>query len=370
LRFWERSVPIPKWLLIVPLVWLGWQFVSATQSVDRSLTAATLRHFVSCVIAFYVGLFALSRVTRLRAFWLGLVGGFVVVMIIGWKQHFGGLEETRRYFHSLPDWQSYPVELLKKISSDRIYATLFYPNTLAGVVLLVLPVSIVMAWQGSRSFPPRMRMCVAGIVGVLGVGSLYWCGSKGGWLIATGQTALALARAPLTRKTKVTVLLMALCGALGVFWLKYQDYFGRGAISVTARFDYWEAAYRTLAAKPVFGSGPGTFMVSYKALKPPEAEMTRLAHNDYLQQGSDSGWIGLLGFGLWILGGIWILYRRCSIDLTHFSVFVGLLGIMAQGFMEFGLYVPAIFWPFMMLLGWLLGVTEPRNQMDKPSANS
>jgi hypothetical protein len=35
-------------------------------------------------------------------------------------------------------------------------------------------------------------------------------------------------------------------------------------------------------------------MIPYRQLKAPEAEMTRLAHNDYLQQGSDSGGPGML----------------------------------------------------------------------------
>jgi len=371
LKFWRWSSSIPGWLLLLPLVWLGWQFVSATQTVDHSLTQSTLRHFVSCVVAFYIGLFSLSRVARLRAFWLGLVGGFLVVTLIGWRQHFGGLEETRRYFYSLPNWQSYPPELLRKISSERIYSTLFYPNTLAGVILLLLPVSMVAVWQAVRSPVLLIRIFFMGIAGILGLGCLYWSGSKGGWLIATGQAAVALLRTPFTARTKVMILTLSLCCGLGMFWLKYHDYFGRGATSVAARFEYWEAAWRTLGSKPILGSGPGTFMVSYKSLKSPEAEMTRLVHNDYLQQGSDSGWIGLITFTAWFLGGTFILYRRSLSELRHFAVWIGLFGFAVQSFVEFGVYVPAVSWTGLLLFGWLLGVTgrannETRNQMDKP----
>ena len=75
-KFWRWRTPVPMWLLVVPLVWLGWQFVSAMQTVDRALTVATLPHFVACVGAFSIGLFALARVTRLGPFWLGLVLDF------------------------------------------------------------------------------------------------------------------------------------------------------------------------------------------------------------------------------------------------------------------------------------------------------
>jgi hypothetical protein len=362
-KYWRWGTPVPPWLLVAPLVWLGWQFVSATQTVDRSLTTAAVKHFTSCVAAFYLGLFALGRVTQLRLFWLGLVGGFVVVLAVGWRQHFGGLEETRRFFYNLPNWQSYPPELLAKLSSNRVYSTLFYPNTLAGVILLLLPVLLWSAWQTGRRLSPMKRSSIAGLIGIMGLGCLYWSGSKSGWLIALGQTAVAvaLARPPLWQaKSKALVLAVIWCGGLAVFGVKYADYFGRGATSVTARFDYWRAAWQTLASKPLLGSGPGTFMVSYKALKPPEAEMTRLVHNDYLQQGADSGWIGLLAYAVWICGGLTLLYRRNCLEPGRFAVWIGLAGAAAQGCVEFGLYIPAMAWVYFLLFGWLLAGQESR----------
>ena len=368
-KFWRWRVPVPMWLLVVPLVWLVWQFVSATQTVDRALTVATLPHFVACVGAFYLGLFALARVTRLGPFWLGLVGGFAVVLITGWKQHFGGLEETRRFFYSLPDWQSYPPEFLKKVSSNRIYSTLFYPNALAGVILLLLPASLSIVWRAGRASPRPLRLSLVGIIGVLGLSCLYWSGSKSGWLIAMVQGSLVFLRSPIRTRSKVILLTTALSLGLGLFWLNYQDYFGRGATSVAARFDYWRAAQQTMATQPILGSGPGTFMVSYKRLKPPEAEMARLAHNDFLQQGSDSGWPGLLAYAVWILGAItvaalaraWWSCPQCpapSCDGGYASVWLGLTGMALQSFVEFGLYIPALAWPFFLLLGLLLGQNQ------------
>jgi hypothetical protein len=366
-KFCEWRTPAPMWLTVVPLGWLGWQFVSATQTVDRGLTLATLQHFVACVGAFYIGMLALARVTRLGPFWLGLAGGFVVVLIAGWKQHFGGLEEMRRYFYGLPDWQNYPPEFLKKVSSNRIYSTLFYPNALAGVILLLMPASLSIVWDASRALPSPLKLLLTGTIGVLGLGSLYWSGSKSAWLIAMVQGSFVLLRSPLRMRCKVIFLVAALSLGLGLFWLNHQAYFGRGATSVAARFDYWRAACKTLATNPILGSGPGTFMVSYKKLKPPEAEMARLAHNDFLQQGSDSGWPGLLAYAAWIFGGIAMLYPKCGTGLTSLSVWLGLTGMALQSFVEFGLYIPALAWPFFLLLGWRLGaegIEESNRQRD------
>src|SRR5436853_1280041 len=71
------------------------------------------------------------------------------VLTFGWDQHLGGLEETRRYFFAyLYDHSTaLPPEYLKKIRSERIYSTLFYPNALAGVLLLLLPTMLVTIWR-------------------------------------------------------------------------------------------------------------------------------------------------------------------------------------------------------------------------------
>lgn len=371
LRFWNWRTTVPRWLLVLPAVWLLWQGVSAFQTVDRGLTTATMKHFIACVVVFYLGLFAFSHVSRLKVFWIGLIGGFLVVLAVGWRQHFGGLEESRRFLYTLPDWQSLPPEFLKKVASNRIYSTLFYPNALAGVVILLLPVCLVKLWPtiDSESPGPKRVACLA--AALLGLGCLYWSGSKAGWLIVLGQGIVALLHAPLPRKAKWAVVGLLAVAGCGGFWFKYQGYFDRGATSVSARFDYWRAGWTTLQHRPLLGSGPGTFMVTYRALKPADAEMSRLAHNDFLQQGSDSGWIGLLTFTGWFWGSVWLLYRRRTSPVPGFFGFwLGLAGAMAQGVVEFGLYIPALSWTTFFLLGWLLGVSSPMNQIDKAPAHS
>jgi hypothetical protein len=63
---------------------------------------------------------------------------------------------------------------------------------------------------------------------------------------------------------------------LGIFAVRFHNYFAAGATSVGARFDYWRAAVQTTIANPLLGTGPGTFQRPYAQLKSPEAEMARL----------------------------------------------------------------------------------------------
>jgi len=362
LRFWRWQSAAPWWIVVLPAVWLAWQFLSATQTVDSRLTSITVIHFSACAVCFYIGLFALSRVPNvsLALFWLGLFGGFFVVMAVGWEQHLGGLQRSREYFYSLPDWRSYPPEFIKKVASNRIYGTLFYPNALAGVVILLLPATLSGLWRWTSEWPAALRVGVSGTIGVLALGCLYWSGSKAGWLIALVQALFAFLNSPLRGRSKAGIAVLILAVGLAGFWFKYQSYFERGATSTSARLEYWRAAWQIFNANPVLGTGPGTFMASYKQIKSPESEMARLAHNDFLQQASDSGLPGFLAYGVFVWLSLALLWRRCAVVSSVFcGIWLGLAGLAAQGLVEFGLYLPAVAWSFFLLMGWLWGVCLP-----------
>jgi O-antigen ligase len=113
------------------------------------------------------------------------------------------------------------------------------------------------------------------------------------------------------------------------------------------------------------GTGPGTFQRPYEQLKSPEAEMARLAHNDYLEQFSDSGIVGGVFYAAWIVLSLATIGRqvwRFGEPMT-FALFAGLLGWFVQGFGEFSLYIPALAWTAFTLLGCLLALAG--NQIDK-----
>src|ERR1035437_6660296 len=50
-----------KWLWLLPLAWLGWQFIAATQTVDADLTHATLWQFSGCVACYFLGALIFAR---------------------------------------------------------------------------------------------------------------------------------------------------------------------------------------------------------------------------------------------------------------------------------------------------------------------
>ena len=71
---------------------------------------------------------------------------------------------------------------------------------------------------------------------------------------------------------------------------------------------------------------------------------------DRLSLGAD-----FFSFAAFVFGSLTVLFRKLEVDLIRFAVLVGVLGWAVQGFVEFGLYIPAIAWPAFLFLGWLLG---------------
>ena len=360
----RRKSVSPAWLIVLPVIWLVWQFLSAAQSADPSLTRLTLKHFAACVLCFYLGYFSLSRVRQLWPFWLGLACGLLLVLAVGCEQQFGGLKETRDYFFReiYPHLTVVQPEYLKRMSSNRIFSTLLYPNVLAGALLLLLPPVLAALWQLRGLLTPAARCFLIGLVGSAGLACLYWSGSKGGWLLTLLLGLLGLLRMPFSQRLKIALVTAILVTGLAGFFLRHAVFFKKGATSVSARFDYWRAAIQTAKDKPLLGVGPGAFAQAYQKIKRPESEMARLVHNDYLEQACDSGLVGFLAYAVFIAAALTLTFPRPSTasaqnpaDWSRFAVWLGVLGWSLQSFIEFGLYIPALAWTAFAFLGWLLG---------------
>lgn len=369
-----RKRELPKWVWISLLVWFVWQFVAATHTVQAKLTAATLRHFTACLVSFGVGYLALSEVRNKKWLWWGVVAGLVLMIKSGFEQHLGGFEATRKYFELYQvDKANIPEDLLKKIYSDRIFGTMFYPNSFAGVILLTLPVALVFLFT---IVPSRLKRVVPLFLIAVSVIALFWSGSKAGWLLCLGVAGVWVLSTPIGGRVKMYVLGGIFMAGLATFGIKYAGFFQKGATSVVARSDYWRTAWQVTKDSPYFGTGPGTFMVPYEKLKAPSAEMTRLVHNDYLEQASDSGIIGFFAYVIFIAGALFYIYRHSFLRKAknevkigerqlNLALALGLAGLALHSFVEFHLYIAGLAWPFFLFLGVACGT----NQIDKEESD-
>lgn len=358
----RRPTGVPRWWPGALAAWLAWQAVAAMTTASPSATRLVVPHLLACGACFAVGLAALARVPEPRVFFLCLAAALAGVIALGFEQHFGGLAATRKMMLEQGGGHL-PPEMLARLERGRIFSTLVYPNALAGALLLLLPVALVTAWQMLEPRGRRVAGVAAGVLGLAGLACLVWSGSKAGWLLALGLGGLAGWRLPVARRWRVAVLAAALVAGLGFFVVRYRERLA-DPTSVVARFEYWRAAARAAAENPWLGLGPGGFKDYFAQTKPAGAEMARLAHNDLLQQASDSGLPGALAYAVFVIGGLaWLAPRAWRDgDLRQRAVWLGLLGWFAQGLVEFGLYLPATAWTAFALFGWLGGTVAARGE--------
>lgn len=384
--FIDPKVPrdIPKWLLWSPLAWLGWQVIATLNSATPHISNTIVMYFGVTVGCFYLGLLALSRITDTKFFWIPAGVALLLVLWSGMEQHYGGAESTAQFIEAnqATGWTNlstnelqtlvengalvkledgtYTVipEILKRAKGGRISGTFVYANALAGIILLILPAITVTLWNVTERLPKLTRMVTVGLVLYLGLACLAWSGSKAGWLIGLVMIFILLLAQPINKQLKVAILTLVMLAGIGGFSVKYAGYFQKGATSVGARFDYWTAALKLTKERPLLGHGPGAFGQGYQRLKAPESEPTRLTHNDYLEQACDSGLPGLALFLAWIGGSLFYVWRKglspAASGLTA-AISLGLIGWALQSFVEFCLYIPAIAWTALLLLGWVIG---------------
>jgi len=374
---WQSAAAL--WML--PAGWLAWELVAAGRTVDDTLTTLALTQFAGCLICFFAGVWGVVGEKGLQLLLAGILAAFAFCLVRAANQRLFEYPQDRLALleGERTGWTNFAPEalaqmrrdrfliltngvervdpvIMKKYEKGRVSGTLIYPNGLAGAVLLLFPAAFSLAWHNTRRLRPPIRAAVIGLTLFLGCGALFWSGSKSGWLIALGVAGLAGLRLDWPARWKWAALALAVAAGLGVFGWRFHRYFAAGATSVGARFDYWRAAVANTREHPWVGSGPGTFQRPYSRLKRPESEMARLAHNDYLEQFTDSGVPGGLLYLAWIAGLLAALAKRVwrGTDPLRLALFLGVAAWFAQGVSEFSLYIPALAWTAFALAGSLL----------------
>ncbi len=254
LLIFQRKISWPetKWLWWLPLIWLGWQFLSATQTVDADLTSATLWQFSGCVTCYLLGMLLFAREHLWRWLLPGMLAAFVFCLVRGVDQHVYEFPQNHQMLLTGEScgWTNFPTEaiaqmkmegiiittngsdvanpvFLAKFAKGRVSGTLVYPNALAGLILLLLPLSLTLVLGQSKQLKPPIRFAAIGLAIFLGGAAFVWTGSKLGWLIGLGLAGLFLLRLEWPRKLKLLCIAFILIFGLGVFAVRFHHYFAK-----------------------------------------------------------------------------------------------------------------------------------------------
>lgn len=360
-----KKTPLSTLLKTIHLSALAWILLiilsaySPPESAPQ-LIIPSVAHLILCWLCFELGYCLLSQYPQQikTMLWITCIG-LIPVFLAAFQQHYGGLAAMRDSVFANASPDTLPEDFVRRLTSIRVYGTMVYPNSLAGLILLMLPACLYSLWELPAKIPQIIRLLLVGILGYMGCAAFFWSGSKTAWLVCLilGIITLFL-KAKITNKYKLITGAGILCIGLIAFALTFSDYFKRGATSMSARFTYWNAAALNIQEHPLLGSGPGTFAIPYQKVKTPEDEMARLCHNDYLEQATDSGIPAAIAYLLFIAACFTLLWRQWKQHTPlEFCILLGITGFALQGFNEFSLYIPAIAWPFFILLGFLVAKT-------------
>ena len=352
------------WLWVLPGLFLVSQLVAAPTSICLATSVDTVLHFGVCVVVFYLAARYVRGPAAVGWVWGGLTAATLVIVAFAVQQHFGGLAATRAYAAAAGG--ELPKDLQLRLTSNRVFSTLVYPNTLAG--FLVVAFAPVLAWVWSCRLRSWLKWVVLAVVAGAMVFGLALTGSRGGFIAFAAMALAGIVAA----SRRVWWALLAVAVIAGVFVTAQQAGLIRhGWASAAARGDYWRGAVEIARDHPWFGTGPGTFGSIYPKYKTALTEEAQLVHNSYLQMASDSGAAGAVVFAvLWLLAlrDGFRLARQRGNDAVGIAVVAALTGFAVHGLLDFDLYVPGVAVPAFLMLGILQGLKPvPERPVRRPA---
>lgn len=251
------------------------------------------------------------------------------------------------------------------------------PNSMAALLLLLLPAVIALAFRKHARETERVWWAWVGVV--LGLGLMLTV-TRGAWI----ALALALVIWPLIRdggnlRRRFVAASVALAAAVLGFSLLFEleprtrerfEIFIRDTGEVT-RPIMWRAAWKLFREAPVLGTGAGSYNVRFEAHRPEQfSPEPQWAHNDYLNTLSDYGAAGfLLSFGMGFAIAVRCRMRRPDPERagrhwldrpgTVVALGVGLVAFSLQLVVEFHLKIAALALAFATLGALVVGRRWP-----------
>jgi O-antigen ligase len=329
-------------LWVTPVPWLGWR---------------DWLGWAQMILVFWVVLNDVrSRGPRILLL-AGLVAVGLVAVLLACYQRF-----------VRPDWM-----MLGRVQVEqflgRSSGSFGIPNSLAALLLLLIPALAVLALQRGASV---LQRSLCGLLTLLFGLGLVLTISRGAWL----ALALVLAAWPVfaaggswRRRTGLAALaalgVVAVIGALYFSLPNVRERIAQLAVNSGERTRpiMWRGAWRIYRAHPVAGGGAGSFNVLFESYRPEGYQDEPLwAHNDYLNTLGDYGAVGfILFFGAgaviaWRCARERAPRRRDGLDdpLLAGALVAGAVAFGLQLFVDFHFKIPALAMAFAIVTGLLV----------------
>jgi len=388
----------------------------------------TYRRFFELLSYFLMFVMAASAV-RSREAVTGIIIAVTVASVLvcghGFYQGLFGLEDARAFVQQHRDWVKHTIvgdtltpEFIHRISSNRIFSYFLHPNSFAGYLILLIPISICSfiatfcATRGAAGASERRERQPGAvveelppfsvvawlIVAMVQLAALIWTFSRGAWL-SLFVSLLCLAFFALVRRrdwlrdVAVVVCLCLICAGLSQKAggqegtvvqpaaeaasggsgtdqgevIRGESPTVRDLVSQEtweARVSYWRGALRMIKARPFLGVGSAAFGSAYPRFKVLGGYDSQQAHNDPLQVLAETGVAGFVPFmAFWVIVVLFGLQRSSSegsisVRWLRLGLLFGILCFLLHSLVDFDFQIPGIALTVYAFCGLLVAVSD------------
>lgn len=215
------------------------------------------------------------------------------------------------------DWPDF----LARFQAREVYATFLMSNSLAGYLILLLPLLAGYLFdyvRATRRSTERTTGVAYLVMLVAAAAALWLTRSRGAWLALGGAVVvgvpLLLLWPRLKRLWPVLLVGVVLAGGLFAWRLARADVSARVLRndSVGARLGFWHGTLRVIGKHPLAGVGIGRFQPYYMQEKLPSAHEVDLPHNLWLQVWVEMGLVGLVAMVWWAAAAVGLALGRAT----------------------------------------------------------
>lgn len=313
LHFWKElhvTALIPT-LSGVPLAFLAISFASIWWADDRSQAFYQSMVWCSDVLIFFTVCYWSTHSQMASRLISILLSCFVIEILYAVFQYFILLPATRSHvahnssiLYQLELSPGVVPLLLTKLNVQQAFGHFTLPNSLAGYIIMFLPLLAILAIHGHSL---KRKLFLVAVLAMAGW-ALWLSRSRSGMLCLLAIMVIWGGYWAFSHLGKRWLLgisgLILLAGSTFAYLALYThmlDKIGRSGHTMLMRLGYWGAAGKIWYDHPYLGVGLGNFPTYYYTYKFPWIEEVNKAHNCYLQWVTETG---LLGVAMLVWAGI------------------------------------------------------------------
>ena len=345
----KPETPIDGYLFLIFI----WTLVSAFFSTDKAASLNAAAGFFILILFYYI-CHSVAKKHHLAALYAVTLSA-ALLSLYGLYQYFIGFDASIAWVKSQAAFQN-SEPFLERLGSKRVFSTLIYPNTFAGLLIMAIPVCIALIKNEKK-----MRPVLLAVMALLCV-NLFLTKSVAGiasLAAASLFTALLIRDRELAGfRTGVFSAGIAAAAILAfVIILRGPE---KLLVSLPGRIESWFLMGDVILNKFITGSGPGTFETAYNSPAFKGAQYLKYAHNAPLQAAVE---LGLTGAALFTAAVIFA-YRTIAQNFYYtrspqkkilvISLVTSLTAFLIHNLADFDFYVPELAFAFCAILAVLM----------------